>query len=185
MVMSRHYQVEAKSPQYQVSILQKSVELEDCLTRIFQVDPEVVACIQTYLKPLLYDEQYHSVIDAMITCLKKLNFPEQSSKTLQADEYDAVLRAPKSHEVLFENAQVRILRGVVDPGESVPFHCHAWDHLMLVIQEGDFRGETMEGSVEYDYMPIGFYEYPGDKTPYTFLNIGDTQFKALSFEIKR
>ena len=47
------------------------------------------------------------------------------------DGYDAVLAAPNSHRVLFENAFVRVLEVTVPPGTKEPMHHHRWPSLFL------------------------------------------------------
>ena len=52
------------------------------------------------------------------------------------DGFDAVLAAPKSHKVIFENAFVRVLEVSVSPGTTVPMHHHRWPSLVLTWDTG-------------------------------------------------
>lgn len=45
---------------------------------------------------------------------------------------DAVIAAPHSHKVLFENEKVRVVEVVVQPGQKEPMHTHAWPSVMMV-----------------------------------------------------
>ncbi len=47
------------------------------------------------------------------------------------DRFDAVLAAPKSHKVIFENAFVRVLEVSVSPNTTVPMHHHRWPSLLV------------------------------------------------------
>jgi len=47
------------------------------------------------------------------------------------DGFDAVQAAPKSHEVIFENAFVRVLEVSVSPNTTVPMHHHRWPSLLV------------------------------------------------------
>jgi hypothetical protein len=46
--------------------------------------------------------------------------------------YDAVMAAPNSHKVLFENALVRVLQvSMPPPGQTEPMHHHRWPGFFL------------------------------------------------------
>jgi len=48
------------------------------------------------------------------------------------DGYDAVVAAPKSHKVVFENAFVRVLEVTIPaPGTTEPMHHHRWPGFFL------------------------------------------------------
>jgi hypothetical protein len=48
------------------------------------------------------------------------------------DGYDAVVAAPKSHKVVFENALVRVLEVTIPaPGTTEPMHHHSWPGFFL------------------------------------------------------
>lgn len=48
------------------------------------------------------------------------------------DGYDAVVAAPKSHKIVFENAFVRVLEVTVPPaGMTEPMHHHRWPGFFL------------------------------------------------------
>jgi hypothetical protein len=56
------------------------------------------------------------------------------------DGYDAVIAAPLSHRVIFENALVRVLEVTVPPpGTSEPMHHHRWPGFFL---DWDIGGKT-------------------------------------------
>ena len=47
------------------------------------------------------------------------------------DGFDAVEAAPKSHQVIFENAFVRVLEVSVSPNTTAPMHHHHWPSLLV------------------------------------------------------
>lgn len=48
------------------------------------------------------------------------------------DQYDAVIAAPDSHKILFENEKVRVVEVVVKPGQKEPMHHHKWPGVMVI-----------------------------------------------------
>ena len=47
------------------------------------------------------------------------------------DELDAVVAAPNSHRVVFENERVRVLEVTLQPGVHEPEHTHRWPSVMM------------------------------------------------------
>jgi hypothetical protein len=45
---------------------------------------------------------------------------------------DAILAAPCSHRVVFENARTRVLEVSIAAGEREPEHTHRWPSVMVV-----------------------------------------------------
>lgn len=165
--------------------LKKSLELENCLITCYQIDPQNAILIRSYFEPLLNEQKYHSVIEAFIEKSEKLNIEFNHSPNQELSPEDGVLKASQWHNILFESAHVRILRGVVYCGECDPFHLHQWERLMVVIQGAEFRTELFDGTVEIGDCPIGVYELQAETTPSSYTNIGKTIFESLIFEIKK
>jgi hypothetical protein len=46
------------------------------------------------------------------------------------EELDAVVAAPNSHGVVFENEHVRVLEVTLEPGAHEPEHTHRWPSVM-------------------------------------------------------
>ncbi len=167
------------------NFLSKSLELENCLLNCYQVDPNNAVLIRSWFDPLFNEEENHSVIDAFIEKSKKLNIEFTNTPDQELSPDDGVLKASKWHNILFESAHIRILRGVVNCGECDPFHLHQWERLMVVIQGAVFRTEFFDGTVEIEDCPIGVYELQAETTPAAYTNIGNTIFESLIFEIKK
>ena len=75
-----------------------------------------------------------TVLSALVACPRivcaqdKSGFPEG---------YDAVLAAPNSHRVIFENALVRVLEVILPPpGATEPMHHHRWPSFFLAWDRG-------------------------------------------------
>ncbi len=54
-------------------------------------------------------------------------------------DHDALVAAPNSRRLLFENDRVRVLEVVVDVGAREPEHIHRWPSVMIVDQAARIR----------------------------------------------
>jgi mannose-6-phosphate isomerase-like protein (cupin superfamily) len=103
---------------------------------------------------------------------------------------DAVLAAPDFHTVLFEDERVRVLEGVVRPGETVPVHTHRWGGVLYILGSSDFirrdpGGAVLADSRESGSTPVlGAASWGMPLTPHTFENVGSTNFHTLTVEMK-
>jgi len=176
------YHSEANTPY--AKCLNKSIEAEYCLRESYRVDSKAISVILTKLNPLLENCDLHPLVDSFIKKSYGLNisFSNKQASALPAD--DAVVQAPEWHEILFENAAVRVLWIDSKPGDREPYHTHHWKSIMVITQPGHFKIENADGTVENDLWPIGVYELPADTQSSAYTNTGDTEFKALRFEIK-
>jgi hypothetical protein len=55
------------------------------------------------------------------------------------DELDAVVAAPNSHRVVFENEHVRVLEVALEPGVHEPEHTHRWPSVMVTDSRARIR----------------------------------------------
>jgi hypothetical protein len=55
------------------------------------------------------------------------------------DTLDAVIAAPGSHRVLFENERIRVLEVRIGTGQREPTHTHRWPSVMLVDRPARIR----------------------------------------------
>ena len=106
------------------------------------------------------------------------------------DELDAVVAAPESHKVLFENDKIRVLEVVIAPGEKELPHSHRWPSVMMVDGAARIRYYNAEGK------PV--FETPKDRKPTTTVepeqmgpeglhaveNIDTVPFHAIRVEFK-
>lgn len=59
------------------------------------------------------------------------------------DSLEALVAAPQTHKRLFENADVRLLEVVIQPGEAEPLHGHRWPQIYA------FTGPTPAFTMKY------------------------------------
>ena len=106
------------------------------------------------------------------------------------DGLDAVAAAPEFHTVLFEDERVRVLDGVVHPGETVPVHTHRWAGVLYILGSSDFVRRDPAGTVLVDTRVNASAPVPGAAswgmplTPHTFENVGTEDFHTLTVEMK-
>jgi hypothetical protein len=101
---------------------------------------------------------------------------------------DAVLAAPESHKVLFENENVRVLEVVIPVGEREPEHTHRWPSVMIVDRSAMIR--YYQGAV------IAFSSSPGASArptigqwmepegPHSVENVDTVPYHAFRVELK-
>lgn len=82
-------------------------KLANCLYDIYQVDKSTTSLIISKLNILLENPEHHHITNEFIDKSKSLNINSDTNKHLNSN--DAVLKAPKHHEILFANLKVRIL----------------------------------------------------------------------------
>src|SRR5271170_4482670 len=71
------------------------------------------------------------------------------------DSLDALIAAPKSHHLLFENERVRVLEVRIAPGELVPVHTHRWPSAIYIAKPSDFVRRDADGNVLFDSRTAG------------------------------
>ena len=105
------------------------------------------------------------------------------------DELDAVIAASEYHTVLLENEAVRILDTKIRPGQIVPLHTHRWPSALYIIRWSDFVRRDGEGRVVVDSRSIatvlpGSALWSAPLPPHTLENVGESEFHAISVELK-
>jgi len=108
----------------------------------------------------------------------------------QMEELDAMAAAPDHHSVLLENEKVRVLDSLLKPGDSTPVHTHRWPSVLYVIGFSDFVRRDADGNVLLDSRESGrlpdngtaFWSQP--LAPHSVTNVGDTDIRVISVEIK-
>jgi quercetin dioxygenase-like cupin family protein len=106
------------------------------------------------------------------------------------DSIDAVLAAPGSHRVLFENEQTRVLEVTIRPGEREPEHTHAWPSVMVIHEPARIRYYTA-GTLTYTSPAQPPPAQPGPRVswldpegPHSVENIDDRVYGAFRIEFK-
>lgn len=157
----------------------------DCLSTCYQINQSAVDIILSKVMPELPNPKLSASLNDFIKLSKSLNIAFLKNPPLSSLlPEDAILKAPKWHEVLFDSPYIRVLWALTKPGEFEPFHTHQWRHIMLIIEGAEFKMEESNGSIVVDTFPIGVYDLPPEKTSSAYTNVGNTNFKALVFEIK-
>lgn len=122
-----------------------------------------------------------------------MNKDAQSAKAWNAhwpEHLDAMTAAPDHHALLLENDKVRVLESLLGPGESTPVHTHRWPSAQYVIGLSDFVRRDGNGNVMLDTREAGslpaagtvFWSLPLE--PHSVTNVGDSDIRVISVEIK-
>lgn len=157
--------------------------LTDCLIHTYQIDKKTIQKIINKLSPLSNDPNKSHFIQKFIDLSKNifLNTKNPSSPLL---EYDAWLKAPESHDVIFENSVLRIFYISIKAGEEVPLHTHQWENITIVIQGSLFASLDQEGNLSIQDCPILVEQCEKNLEPHSYINMGSHEFIAISFEFK-
>jgi len=101
---------------------------------------------------------------------------------------DAVLAAPAQHQVLLENAHVRVLDTRIGPGERTLVHTHRWPAVHYVISWSDFVRRDGDGAVLVDTRVGGRTPPPAlwgePLPPHSLENVGANPLRIVSVELK-
>lgn len=104
------------------------------------------------------------------------------------ESLDAVIAAPLHHTLIFENDRVRVLDTRIPKGDTVPVHTHKWPAVYYTIESGEFIRRDQDGKLIFDtrQMPgprnaAGWMEY---NLPHSIENVGETDIRLISFEVK-
>jgi hypothetical protein len=158
--------------------------LKTTLTQVYQLDEAACALISDKLASSQASLVETFIAQSASVCLT----PTSQQRETVLNPQDALLCAPKTHRLLFENEYVRILESRIDPGESVPVHTHQWDSLYVIMQGSRFRGIDGKGNVIEEAWGVGVEQFKGD-TPdcilYAYTNVGAQPFLSIAFEIKK
>ena len=106
-------------------------------------------------------------------------------------DLDGPVAAPGHHEVVFENAQVRVVRTVIEAGDTVPLHTHLRPHLTIVLGGGHWVRRDADGVAVVDTRVEGLpaslpaYRWTDGTPAHTLENLGDDRIELLSVELKR
>lgn len=158
--------------------------LQRCLRDTYKLDGPICDMIVEKLSYLFDLHGNLSLIDDFLSLSKDvvLTIPlDQAYIPLD----DAVIKAPETHEVLFENEALRVLYSIVQPGETVPLHCHQWDSIMIILQGSTFRIIDSAGTVSEDSWGSLVERFEGSLAAESYVNIGPREFRALAFELKK
>ena len=106
------------------------------------------------------------------------------------DPLDALVAAPETHSLLFENDAVRVIATRIAPGETTALHTHCWPQVMVVESFSDFVRRDESGDVLADSRGA-MLPQPGGAVwleallPHTLENVGDADIRVVGIEIKQ
>jgi hypothetical protein len=112
-----------------------------------------------------------------------------SNAEVWQDALDALQAAPEHHTLLFENESVRVLDTHVPPGQTVPLHTHRWPAALYIRSWSHFVRRDGEGAIlldsRLDGRPAeGVAVWSGPLPPHTLENIGESELRVISVELK-
>jgi hypothetical protein len=118
-----------------------------------------------------------------------MNSPREPAGWPWPASMDAVLAAPSSHRVVFENAHTRVLEVSIAAGDREPEHTHWWPSVMVVHRPARIRyytGETLTfTSPEQPLPPRGpRLTWLDPEGPHSVENIDDHTYAAFRIELK-
>ncbi|MDJ0708046.1 MAG: hypothetical protein QNJ46_32640 [Leptolyngbyaceae cyanobacterium MO_188.B28] len=101
---------------------------------------------------------------------------------------DAVIAAPESHIVLYENDDVRVLRVVVQTGDREPYHTHKWPSIFIMLQDSPLRYYDSSDQVKFESdgstQPWST-EWMDPEALHSVENFGDKAIEAIRIELKK
>jgi hypothetical protein len=103
---------------------------------------------------------------------------------------DALVAAPDSHRLLFENDAVRVLETRIAPGETTQLHTHRWPGILYVLSFGHFVRRDADGRVLVDTRDGGPLPQPGaaiwsdSLPPHTLANVDASEVHVIGVEVK-
>jgi predicted metal-dependent enzyme (double-stranded beta helix superfamily) len=118
-----------------------------------------------------------------------MDVPPSAREWPWADELDALIAAPDSHRLLFENDRVRVLEVVIAAGAREPEHTHRWPSVMIVDEPARIR--YYEHGVQTFESPARDAPPQGDKVvwmdpegPHSVENIDSARYHGLRLELR-
>jgi hypothetical protein len=103
---------------------------------------------------------------------------------------DALVAAPTSHRLLFENDAVRVLETRIAAGEKTQVHTHRWPGVLYVFSFGHFVRRDAEGSVLVETRETGSLPQPGmaiwtsSLPPHSLENVDTSEIHVIGVELK-
>ncbi|MGO8882590.1 MAG: hypothetical protein ACLPUO_17175 [Streptosporangiaceae bacterium] len=104
-------------------------------------------------------------------------------------EMDAVVAAPESHKVLFENDDARVLEVIIPPGEREPEHTHRMPSIMIIDRPAMIR--YYQGSALIFSSPPGAStratvgQWMEPEGPHAVENVDTSPYHAFRIELKK
>jgi hypothetical protein len=106
------------------------------------------------------------------------------------EELDALIAAPETHTLLFENNEVRVLEITIEPGQTTQLHTHRWPSTLYLLSWSDFVRRDEDGNVMLDSRSrpkraVGTASWSPAMPPHTLENVGDRRLHLIGVELKK
>jgi hypothetical protein len=105
------------------------------------------------------------------------------------DSLDALVAAPRHHQLVLENDRVRVLDTRIPAGDVVPVHTHRWPAVYYTISTGEFIRRDGDGNVLLDTRQhprlLGQGVWIESLPPHSVENVGNSEIHLISFELKK
>ena len=113
------------------------------------------------------------------------------ASTFDPSDYRGELdAAPGNHQVgtavLLENERVRIWDLLLEPGERIPFHCHATPYFFVCTEPGRAISRFADGNtmtIDYAEAFTWFDDVAGGPEIHDLENVGDTRLRFTTVEL--
>ena len=99
-----------------------------------------------------------------------------------APAQDVVKVSPETHVVVLDNAQVRVLRVLIKPGEKVAMHSHP-PNVVYYLSDAKIRLSLSDGRVEDRTVKAGMAVW-SDGALHAAENMGATELNEVQIELK-
>jgi hypothetical protein len=133
------------------------------------------------------------------TCLVASSAKTQTKPALKwPEKLDAILAAPKNHNIVYEDSNIRILQVICPPGAEEPVHTHQYKCTMWFTQSARFKYYTYvmdtkkqlvkKDSVEIKGFPpeaLNKGQMVDPEGPHSIKNSGTETFIAYRIEYKK
>ena len=105
---------------------------------------------------------------------------------------DAVVAAPRSHRVLLDTAEVRVLEIDIPPGAREPLHTHRWPSVLLIDRPARIRYYGEDGALRFESADPGrrqahessIVEWLAPEGPHAVENVDTGTYHAIRVELK-
>jgi quercetin dioxygenase-like cupin family protein len=96
---------------------------------------------------------------------------------------DPVRLAPRSYKVLIDNPQVRVLRARIEAKQSVPFHEHALNRIVVYLTDAHLRVKDESGKITEATAKVGDVRWAG-VGKHSEENAAAKSFEVVAVEVK-
>jgi hypothetical protein len=123
------------------------------------------------------------VSDAPVTMIEVLVKKEGDPAKKVTTSLDPLKVDPKDYHLIFENAQVRVIRVKMAAHQKVPLHEHTLNRVVVYLTDQNGSMTTPDGKTDIAKHKAGEVSW-GGPTEHMEQNLMDTPFEAVVVEFK-